>query len=195
MPRPATYDASTRAALLRAAGRILTEEGAAALTVRHLAAQVGATTSAIYALFGSKLGVVRAMFRDGFAHLANRLAEVSEEDPATRIYALGQAYRRAALYQPHLYQVMFACPVPGFVPNADDAALSNSTLMVLKAAVESALAAGVVRGDADTLTVGLWAVVHGLASLELVGQLGPPVDPDTVWDITLRAAIAGVAQP
>ena len=164
MPRPATYDADTRDALLLAAGRILTDEGASMLTMRHLAAQVGATTSAIYALFGSKLGVVRAMYRAGFEHLAARLGEVSEQDPVPRIHALGGAYRRAAAERPHLYQVMFACPVPGFVPSADDAALSGSTLMVLQGAVESALAAGAMRGEVEPLTVGLWAVMHGLTS-------------------------------
>lgn len=192
MPRPATYDAGTRDALLWAAGRILTEEGASMLTVRHLAAEVGATTSAIYALFGSKLGVVRAMFRAGFEHLAVRLLEVSEQDPLPRIHALGNAYRRAALEHPHLYQVMFACPVPGFVPNADDAALCTSTLMVLHEAVESAVATGAMRGEAEPQTVGLWAVVHGLASLELVGQLGPPAKADIVWNTTVSAAIAGL---
>ena len=192
MPRPATYDAETRDALLRAAGRILAEEGASMLTVRHLAAEVGATTSAIYALFGSKLGVVRAMFRAGFEHLAVRLGEVSEQDPLRRIHALGNAYRQAALDRPHLYQVMFACPVPGFVPNDDDAALCTSTLMVLHEAVESALATGAMRGEAEPLTVGLWAVVHGLASLELIGQLGSPAAADTVWDTTVDAAIAGL---
>ena len=192
MPRPATYDAETRDALLRAAGRILAEEGATMLTVRHLAAEVGATTSAIYALFGSKLGVVRSMYRAGFEHLAVRLGEVSEQDPLVRIHALGNAYRQAALDRPHLYQVMFACPVPGFVPNDEDGALASSTLMVLHRAVESALASGAMRGEAESLTVGLWAIVHGLASLELIGQLGPPATADIVWDTTLDAAIVGL---
>ena len=133
------------------------------------------------------------MYRAGFEHLAARLGEVSEQDPILRIHALGGAYRRAATERPHLYQVMFACPVPGFVPSADDAALSGSTLMVLQGAVESALAAGAMRGEVEPLTVGLWAVVHGLTSLELVGQLGPPARADIVWDTALGATVAGLA--
>src|SRR5689334_15258908 len=132
MARPATYDQDTRDALLHAAGRILTEEGAAALTMRRLAAEVTATTSAIYALFGSKQEVLRAMYRQGFEGLAQRLGEVAEHDPVARVRALGLAYRHAALERPPLYQVMFACPVPEFTPSDADAELSLSTLMVLR---------------------------------------------------------------
>jgi AcrR family transcriptional regulator len=193
VPRPATYDQATREALLLGAGRILAEEGATALTMRRLAAEVGATTSAIYALFGSKQEVVRAMFRAGFEGLAGRLAEVDEEDPIGRLRALAAGYRRAALDRPHLYQVMFACPVPEFVPTDEDAAFAASTLMTLRAAVVAALDAGAIRpGDADVLTVGLWAVMHGLVSLELGGAVPLPTDTDAVWKSTVDATLAGL---
>lgn len=192
MPRLATYDQTTRDALLRAAGRILAEEGAASLTMRRLAAEVAATTSAIYALFGSKQEVVRAMYREGFDNLARRMAEVAQQDPVERIRALAFAYRRAALDRPHLYQVMFACPVPEFVPTEDDTALGVSTLMTLRDAVAAATAAGAIVGDVRDVTVGLWAVVHGLASLELAGSLDVETNADAVWDATVAATLAGL---
>ena len=192
MPRPATYDQTTRDALLRAAGRILAEEGAANLTMRRLAAEVAATTSAIYALFGSKQEVVRAMYREGFENLARCMGQVASPDPVERIRALAFAYRRAALDRPHLYQVMFACPVPEFIPTEDDSALGVSTLMTLRDAVAAAKAAGAVGGEVQDLTVGLWAVVHGLASLELAGSLDVETDADAVWEATLTATLAGL---
>jgi AcrR family transcriptional regulator len=192
VPRPATYDQTTRDALLRAAGRILAEEGAAALTMRRLASEVAATTSAIYALFGSKEEVVRAMYREGFDGLAHHLAAVREDDPVARLRALAFAYRRAAHERPHLYEVMFACPVPEFAPSEDDAAAGRSTLMTLRDAVSAALDAGAIRGDADTVTVGLWAVIHGLTSLELNGSLEAETDADAVWQTTVGAALAGL---
>jgi AcrR family transcriptional regulator len=192
VPRPATYDDATRDALLRAAGRILAEEGAAALTMRRLASEVAATTSAIYALFGSKEEVVRAMYREGFEGLAARLAEVTGTEPIGRIRALALAYRRAAHERPHLYQVMFACPVPEFVPSEEDAAVGRATLMTLHDALAAALRARAIRGDADTLTFGLWAVMHGLTSLELNGALGIATDADAVWHATVDATLAGL---
>ena len=192
MPRPATYDQATRDALLRAAGRILAEEGAAALTMRRLASEVAATTSAIYALFGSKEEVLRAMYREGFEGLAACLAEVAETEPIGRIRALAQAYRRAAHERPHLYQVMFACPVPEFAPSEEDAEVGRATLMTLHEALTGALRVKAIRGDADTLTFGLWAVMHGLTSLELNGSLDIATDPDAVWHATVDAVIAGL---
>jgi AcrR family transcriptional regulator len=192
VPRPATYDQATREALLRAAGRILTEEGPAALTTRRLASAVHATTSAIYALFGSKEEVVRAMYRDGFKGLAARLAEVEEHHPVQRIRALAFAYRRAARDRPHLYQVMFACPIPEFVPSEEDQTLALSTLMTLRDAVTAAVHTHAIRGHPDTVTVGLWAVVHGLTSLELTGSLDVETTADAVWDSTINATLEGL---
>jgi len=56
-----------------AAGDLLRREGPGAVTVRRLAAQVDASTTVIYSLFGSKDGIVAAMFRDGFTNLDNHL--------------------------------------------------------------------------------------------------------------------------
>src|SRR5581483_7512186 len=152
MPRPVTYDKGTRDALLVAAGRILAEEGAAQLTMRRLAGEVSATTSAIYALFGSKQEVVRAMFREGFEHLTRLESEVDQADPVERIRGLAYAYRRAALDRPHLYQVMFACPVPDFAPSDEDDEISKASILILRDAVEQAVAAQAFRGDVDTIT-------------------------------------------
>jgi AcrR family transcriptional regulator len=195
MPRPPTYDQATRDALLVAAGRILAEEGAAVLTMRRLAGEVGATTSAIYALFGSKQEVVRAMYREGFEHLTRLEVQVQEEDPVGRLRELAFAYRRAALDRPHLYQVMFSCPVPDFVPTEEDSEIGMASIMLLRDAVQNAVAAQAIHGDVDTITVGLWALVHGLASLELNGSLGKETDPDRVWETTLSAALDGFRVP
>jgi len=192
VPRPTTYGQDTRDALLRAAGQILADEGAAQLTMRRLAGEVGATTSAIYALFGSKQEVVRAMYREGFDHLRRLQAQVTQQDPIGRLRALAFAYRRAALDRPHLYQVMFACPVPEFVPDDEDIELSLGTLLILRAAVAAAVAAQAFAGDIDTITVALWAVVHGLASLELNGSLSQQTDPLRVWNTALDACLAGL---
>jgi AcrR family transcriptional regulator len=193
MPRPATYDQATRDALLRAAGRILAEQGAAALTMRRLASEVAATTSAIYALFGSKEEVVRAMFREGFEGLAARLAEVGvRDDPVGRLRGLADAYRRAALERPHLYQVMFACPVPEFVPGEEDSAMSRATLATLQEAVAAAQRAGAIGGDEGAVTVGLWALIHGLTSLELSGSLDAETNADEVWNTTVDATLTGL---
>jgi AcrR family transcriptional regulator len=173
--RPRVYDETTRRELVDAAGALLAERGPAALSVRAVAEAVGATTSAIYALFGSKAELVRGMYVAGFAALDAHLAAVPDtEDPWRDVLELGLAYRASALVEPHLYRVMFDRPVVEFVPDADDAALALGTLAHLERAtarIEASL--GLPPGlDVTTATRALWARAHGLATLELAGGLG-----------------------
>lgn len=184
-----------RVALLDAAGELLTREGPGALTTRRLAAAAGTTTQSIYTLFAGKEGVVRAMYREGFARLARRLADVPRgDDPRDYLLGTGRAYRAAALASPNYYAVMFERPVPEFVPGPDDRRASDATLAVLEDAVRRCAAAGLLRRGTDPAEVArwLWAVTHGLVSLELAGHLdlGPRAGVSAVFDRYLGRSLA-----
>lgn len=194
MARPRTYDDRTRRELVDAAGALIAERGAEALSVRAVAQAVGASTSAIYGLLGSKGELVRAMFVAGFEDLAARFDAVpTTDDPLTDLLELGLAYRANAVADPHLYEVMFARPFPEFSPDGDDAALSLGTLEVLRATVARCVGAGALPAhlDVEDVTLGLWAQVHGLASLELAGALGD-VRSEAYWRMQLTALVAGL---
>lgn len=193
MARPRIHDEDTRDQILQAAGRVLRTEGASAVTVRRLADEVDASTSAIYSLFGSKHGVVGAMYRAGFENLAAHEDAVTARDPVERIRLLAAAYRTAATSRPHLYDVMFACPFPDFEPGDEDRALSLGTLDVLGDAVGEAIVDGRLHGDPSAITLGLWSVVHGLATLELQGALQAQSSADEVWATTVDAVLAGLS--
>jgi AcrR family transcriptional regulator len=194
--RPRVYDDGTRHDLVRAAGALLADRGAGALSVRAVADAVGASTSAIYGLFGSKAELVRAMYVHGFEGLARHLDAVeATDDPLEDLVALGLAYRSSALAEPHLYDVMFACPVPEFTPDVGDAELALGTLDRLRRAVGRALATGALPGhlDVEDVTLSMWARVHGLAALELGGALG---DRGTAyWRRVLEADTRGLTAP
>jgi AcrR family transcriptional regulator len=191
VPRPRTYDETTRHALIEAGAELLAREGPAGLSVRAVADAVGATTSAIYALFGSKAGLVRAMYVTGFASLRDHLDAVPDTDePWDDVLALGLAYRASAVADPHLYAVMFGRAVPEFVPDGDDAALALATLDRLRRTVARAAATSLPAGlDVEAATLALWARVHGLASLELAGAFEDR--GVELWEATLRADQAG----
>lgn len=195
MGRPRIHDEATRDRLLVVAGHLLRREGPAALTVRRLADEAGTSTGAIYSLFGSKHDVVRAMYRAGFDNLASHQDEVDTRagvDPVERIRSHARAYRAAARARPHLYDVMFACPFPEFVPDDQDRARSLATLERLHAAVSAAIAAEAVDGNADVVTMVLWSTVHGLAMLELAGSLDVETRADDVWDVTVETLLRGL---
>lgn len=195
MARPRVYDETTRRELIDAAGALLAERGPAALSVRAVAEAVGATTSAIYALFGSKSELVRGMYVAGFAALDDHLAAVPvTDDPWHDVLELGLAYRASALAEPHLYRVMFDRPVVEFMPDADDAALALGTLAHLERAtarIEASM--GLPAGlDVATATRALWARAHGLATLELAGGLGD--GGEGLWRAVLLADQRGWRQ-
>lgn len=174
MARPRRYDDDTRLELTRATAALLAEAGPGGVSVRAVADAVGASTSAIYAVFGSKAELVRATFVAGFAGLERHLAAVPvTDDPWHDVLELGLAYRASALAEPHLYEVMFGRPIAEFVPDPDDLALASSTLDHLRRAIRRvADTSGLPLGlDVEAATVTTWARVHGLASLELTGAL------------------------
>jgi AcrR family transcriptional regulator len=187
-----------RVALLDAAGALLHAEGPQALTTRRLAEAVGTSTQAIYTLFGGKEGIVRAMYREGFDRLEQCLAAVpTTAPPPEYLLGLGRAYRAAALKSPHYYDVMFGRPVPEFDATPDDVERSLATQRVLTGGIVRCMESGMLRADADPgeISAFLWAVAHGLVSLELTGHLdlGDAHAPDAespVYDRYLMASVA-----
>jgi len=181
-----------RVALLDAAGQLLLSEGAGAMTTRRLASMAGTTTQAIYTEFGGKEGIARAMYREGFERLETRLRAVEQtSDPLFDLLQLGRAYRNAALDSPHFYGVMFGRPIPQFTPDADDLAASLIAHDLLSGAIERVIATEALGpgADADAIAQWLWAVVHGVVSLELSGTM--EVD-DPTYDEFLRLSLTGL---
>ena len=182
MPAVKTHDASLATRLVDEAGRILAAEGVGALTLRKLAARTGTSTMAVYTLFGDKPGLLSAMHNEGFARLgaAMERAQHAGGDALTALARLGEAYREAALANPHLYNLMFGGAVPGFTPDPQSQAAADATFAPLVAAVQRCLDEGVLAGPegadgAHRIATYLWSVTHGVVSLEISGKLGVDV--------------------
>src|SRR3954469_808242 len=177
MPAVKSHDAALATRLVDEAGRLLSAEGAAALSLRRLAGATGTSTMAVYTLFGDKQGLIAAMYRAGFERLGATIAAATTRDDAlTALAELGFAYRRAALDNPHLYDLMFGRPIATFEPDPADKEVAESTYRPLVDAVQRCLDAGALvsdpaAGGAERVAFYLWAVSHGMVSLELAGQL------------------------
>lgn len=194
MGRPRAHGEKTREQLLEVATRLLATEGVSALTVRRLADEVGVSSRAIYSLFDGMPGLLTALYLRGFAALNAKAATVAERaDPLEELTALAWAYRDASLEQRDLYPLMFQRPVPWFHPSDSDVTTAKIGLERLRATVVRALRHQRIRGrDPDRITAQLWAVAHGLASLELCGALGSSDEAELVWRETLQTAEAGL---
>src|SRR6266550_6894777 len=166
---PKTADASVRIALVETAARLIATEGPSGLTLRRVADAVGTSTMAIYTHFGGMPELRRAVRREGFARLAEHLAEVREtEDAVADLALLGRAYYDNALSNPHLYRVMFMeQPL-----DEADAAARTETFEVLVAAMQRCIEDGrFAPADAADLATQFWALGHGVVSLQLTRVL------------------------
>ncbi|GEL16172.1 TetR/AcrR family transcriptional regulator [Pseudonocardia asaccharolytica] len=195
MPRPKVHDESLRDRLLEQAGQTLSAQGLAALSLRKLAAEVGTSTTAVYSLFGGKPALLKALVDEAFHRMGTHLARVQPgDDPIDDLVALGFAYRDSALADPHLYDVMFGGVVGELPFEGETAAAAAEPFGRLIRFVERAIDRGALRSDADpgTVSLGLWAVLHGLVSLQLRDfRLPAAADPSDAFETVLRTAIQG----
>ena len=167
---------------------MLAAQGPAGLSLRKLAASTGTSTMAIYTLFGDKQGLLSAMHRTGFARLGSalRASIVGRADPLEALAALGLAYRASALASPHLYGLMFGPALPDVVVDREVAEAAYAPLV---GAVEECLEARVLTGaTAQVIAEQLWAISHGMVSLELARQLRSP-DPATAYTEALVRSV------
>ena len=162
--------------ILAAASQILSEQGAQGLSVRRIAEQAGTSTMGVYSRFGSKLGVIDALYREGFERLRQATESVMDQgEPLAVIEELCVVYRNTALANATHYDIMFGHAFPGFEPSPEARATAFEGFeQVVVATVRAAVDAGTLRGDPLELAYRLWSLIHGMVSLELSGVLPPP---------------------
>lgn len=175
MARPKIHDEKLRVRLLRRAGEIVSSDGLDGLSLRALARDCGTSTTAVYALFGGRDGLLTALFDEAFERLRRRLAAVLPgNDALDDVVRTGLAYREIALQDPHLFALMFDSPT---LLSASAAArtVAGTALGPLREAVDRAVEEKALRSDTDaaTASVTLWTTVHGWATLQLRGFLPP----------------------
>ncbi len=159
--------------IVRAARRLLDEEGPDGLTMRGLGDRLGIKAPSIYKHLPDKRSLETALISDGFEEMAVRFAEATDgaDDP---LRALAFEYRSFARRQPHLYRLMTQREL-------DRARLEPG---VEAAAAQPLVDA--VGGDED-LARAAFAFVHGMAVLELDNRFPPGADIDAAWDRGVEA--------
>ena len=189
-----TSSPDTKQRLIEAAAQLLADEGPGALSTRRLAAEVGASTMAVYTHFGGLPELVRAVVREGFARLADHMAAVPvTDDPLLDLAALGEAYRANALDNPQLYAVMFgSASLGGYRLHDEELDEGRYTFDMLVAATQRTIEAGIFKpGDPEAVAGQLWAATHGYVMLELAGYFAADREPDAV-DEVLNPMLAGI---
>ena len=175
---PRTADPALRTALVESAARLIAEEGAAGLTLRRLAREVGTSTMVVYTHFGGMDELRQEVRREGFGRLAEHLnGVVPSRDPVFDLGLLGWAYCRNALTNPNLYRVMFMeVTAPG------GPVIGYDTFETLVKAVDRAAQAGrFTPGNEVERARQVWALSHGTLALHLANLLTVEEVLDTLW--------------
>jgi AcrR family transcriptional regulator len=162
-----------RQRILDAARRLYFAEGAAGVSARKVATEVGVSPTAIYLHFRGIDDLMHALRMEGHTKLADYLRAVDPTLPALdRLAEMGRAYHRFGLEHRHYYELMFLIRSAD-APRRDAVQHELFTLMLLRDAVAAGIAAGELRRDLDpmTVTTALWAKVHGITSLAVSGLL------------------------
>lgn len=179
------------AALLDAAEELVQDRGVEGLSIRCLAEQVGATTRAVYASYGSKAGLLAALGERTFDILGAGVAALPlTDDPgADLIEAAVSVFRRFALEHPSLFRLavqQVATPaevIERFRPSAHTAF----------AELERRIARLGVTPTGDA-ALAFHALCEGMAAVEL-RCMTDPERAEAQWRRAFAALIDGLARP
>jgi AcrR family transcriptional regulator len=208
--------AELTAEITDAARRQLAEVGAAALSLRAVARELGMASSAVYRYFPSRDELLTRLIIDGYDSLgaAAEQADDPEAAPLERWLAVCRAVRGWAKAHPHEYALLYGSPVPGYVAPRDTVPAAARVGVVLGRILGDAARAGALpegNGERDPSLISdetlavlggdhpaidetvrvrallAWSAIYGTVSFELFGHfVGSVQDGDRYFDRAMR---------
>jgi len=153
-PRPKLSEQhpDLQTAITKTAWKLIAEKGAASLSLRAIARELGITAPAIYNYFPRRDDLVTALIVDAFTSLGESQKEsiqnLPKDDLSTRLSTLGLAYHDWATTYPQRYQLIFGTPIPGYEAPADiTIPAAAGSLAPLIETIQAIFAAGRLRVD------------------------------------------------
>ena len=205
-PKPGRGRAANREAMerqIRDLGRShLRTHGAAGLSLRAIARELGIVSSAVYRYVPSRDDLLTLLLVDGYTDLADTVdAALTQvrDDPRARLLTVATAVRLWAVDDPARWALLYGSPVPGYAAPAERTVLPGTRVVATllrelggayerglgsedlpAASTELSVDLDVIRDEFDlelpdpVVAAGsaLWAILIGAVSLEVFGQYG-----------------------
>ncbi|MCW0215270.1 MAG: TetR/AcrR family transcriptional regulator [Pseudonocardia sp.] len=150
----------------------LASSGAAALSLRAVARELGMVSSAVYRYFPSRDDLLTTLIVEGYDALGEAVekaeAAVPREDLRGRWDAACLAVRAWASERPHEWALLYGSPVPGYSAPQDTITPASRFGVLMSRILVDGLASGAVRPPGD----GADAALHP----GLLADLGLPED-------------------
>jgi AcrR family transcriptional regulator len=135
--------------IIEIARRQLGTEGAAGLSLRAVAREMGMVSSAIYRYFPSRDDLLTALIIEGYDAIGEAVekadAACAKADYTGRWLAVCRAVREWALANPHEYALLYGSPVPGYQAPQDTVGPAIRDTAVYGRIISEAYGAGVLN--------------------------------------------------
>jgi AcrR family transcriptional regulator len=157
----------TRQEILQAARELLLEVDPDELSLRQVAHRASFSPAALYTYFSSRDELIKALLTDSLTRLSDHLATVSVElPPDRRVVELGTAYMDFARANPTDLRCILLAARRGISADADrSAGLETLVKRTFQEGVSSGVFAETPDLTPSEMAYGMWALVHGMASL------------------------------
>jgi AcrR family transcriptional regulator len=138
------------------ARRHVAADGAANLSLRAVARDVGLVSSAIYRYFASRDELLTALIIDAYnamgAFVEEAESRIDRVDLVGRFLATGHAVRDWATEHPHEYALTYGSPVPGYAAPQDTVGPATRVTAVMSRILADGFASGaLVAGSGEQL--------------------------------------------
>jgi len=170
------HHGNLQAALEDAALELLETQSAARISLREVARRAGVSHNAPYHHFGDRAALLSALGVRGMAALLAAQEEVvaGAETPVERVRVLGLAYVRYAAAHPQTFSLVFDpdyCTTEQTSAQMEPLVARNQQLLLDEVTALVEQVPTFAGRDPALLAAALWATVHGMAQLVMLGHL------------------------
>jgi AcrR family transcriptional regulator len=191
------HHGNLREALVAAALDLIREFGPAGFSFAEAARRAGVSPAAPYRHFRDRDALLAEIARQGFERFADMLAKAwngGRPNPLKALDELGRAYLAFARDEPAYYAAMFES---GLAPSKDASLQreADRAFGVLKeaAAAISQLLPAAKRAPVHMMSLHIWALAHGVASLFGTGRGRPaPASPEDLLESAILIYLQGL---
>ncbi len=146
---------ATREEIIATAWKQIGEMGAAALSLRGIAREMGVTAPALYRYYKDRDALVTALLTDAFNSFTAGLEAgrdlLAVDDHAGRFRGMCRAYFQWALENPQRYLLLFGTPIQGYMLAEELGPVAQRSFLVLQGVVGEAYVAGKITGEVPAL--------------------------------------------
>ena len=127
------------------------EQGAASLSLRAIAREMGMTAPGLYRYYPDRDALVTALLIDAFDSFSDALEAARDacaaDDHVGRFRAICKAYFEWGVANPQKYIFLFGTPIPGYQFSQEVGPSAQRSFLVLQGVIGEAHAAGKITGE------------------------------------------------